>query len=217
MFIYLTTNLINGKKYVGRCAYNEKTSHRGRHYLGSGTFLKMAIAKYGKENFKREILERLPNDGTKHDLRECEYKWIKILDAPNDPSFYNISWNNGGFGKGDIMSEAQKKKISKVMKEKVYKNGLPPEWKKNVAKAAKGRIPWNKGKTFSPEEKKRIYGKRTPRKKYSNEQLREIREKHASGLAAYRIAEEFGCSHHTILKIVKFEGKYAIIEGGSHP
>ena len=50
-FIYITTNLINGKKYIGQ--------HKGDgtdNYLGSGDRLIIAIKKYGKCNFKREIL-----------------------------------------------------------------------------------------------------------------------------------------------------------------
>lgn len=48
--LYKTTNLINGKIYVG--------IHNGsnRHYLGSGKLLKLAIEKYGRKNFKRETL-----------------------------------------------------------------------------------------------------------------------------------------------------------------
>lgn len=48
--IYKTTNLINNKIYVG------KDSHNDSNYFGSGTILVKAIKKYGKENFKKEIL-----------------------------------------------------------------------------------------------------------------------------------------------------------------
>jgi len=51
-FIYKTTNLINNKIYVGK----HKTSANDG-YLGSGLILGYAVDKYGKENFKREILE----------------------------------------------------------------------------------------------------------------------------------------------------------------
>lgn len=57
-YIYLTTNLVNNSRYVGR-----KKSDRfpfinknGEVYLGSGMTLNKAINKYGKENFKVELL-----------------------------------------------------------------------------------------------------------------------------------------------------------------
>lgn len=55
--IYKTTNLINGKIYIG---YHKST---GKHdsYLGSGKVLKLAIKKYGAENFKKEILHTYPS------------------------------------------------------------------------------------------------------------------------------------------------------------
>ncbi len=45
-YIYLTTNLINKKKYVGQ----HKSSKFDERYKGSGKLIKKAFKKYGKEN-----------------------------------------------------------------------------------------------------------------------------------------------------------------------
>lgn len=50
--VYKTTNLVNGKYYFGV----HKTENPYDEYLGSGKYLKRAVAKYGKEKFRKEVL-----------------------------------------------------------------------------------------------------------------------------------------------------------------
>jgi len=54
--IYKTTNLTNGKIYIGY----HSTKDLNDTYLGSGKILNQAIKKYGLNNFKREILYVFP-------------------------------------------------------------------------------------------------------------------------------------------------------------
>ena len=56
-YIYRTTNLINRKYYIGM----HSTDDLNDEYVGSGTYLKRSINKYGKENFNFEIIEFLLN------------------------------------------------------------------------------------------------------------------------------------------------------------
>lgn len=114
-FIYITTNNINGKKYIGQKKYygNYET------YIGSGIALKNAINKYGKENFTREIIE---NCKTKEELDSREKFWIEYYNATESEDFYNItSGGDGGFGSGKNspwygkhLSDETKEKLSKI-------------------------------------------------------------------------------------------------------
>jgi len=59
--IYKTTNLINGKIYIGQHLVKNEIN-LDPWYLGSGTFLFKAIKKYGRDNFKREVLCKILNN-----------------------------------------------------------------------------------------------------------------------------------------------------------
>lgn len=81
MVIYKTTNLINGKIYVG------KDSKNNEYYLGGGKLLKEAIKKYGKKNFKKEIIDSASNI---EELNQKERYWINKLNSQNKAIGYNI-------------------------------------------------------------------------------------------------------------------------------
>lgn len=70
-FIYKTVNMINGKFYIGQ----HRTKYLKDGYLGSGNVLKRAIDKYGRENFKRIILEYC---SSAEELDENERIWQNV-------------------------------------------------------------------------------------------------------------------------------------------
>lgn len=93
--IYITTNLINGKKYIGQ--HLKSTTKKYDYYLGSGILLKQAIQKYGKENFKKEILCLCE---TQEEANEKEKEYILQYNAVEGSNFYNIAsggQDGGGF------------------------------------------------------------------------------------------------------------------------
>lgn len=92
-YIYLTTNLINNKKYIGQHKINSTTEKD--YYLGSGKLLQQAIKKYGKQNFKKEILEYCD---TKEEANLLEQKYIQIYNAVENNNYYNLAIGGDGGG-----------------------------------------------------------------------------------------------------------------------
>lgn len=53
-YVYKVTNLLNGKFYIGKRKHLKPEVDK---YMGSGKLIKLAIAKYGVENFSKEVLQ----------------------------------------------------------------------------------------------------------------------------------------------------------------
>lgn len=91
--IYLVTNLINGKKYIG---YTSLTViERFNRHITEANYLKekdqsifhQALLKYGRSNFKIENVYTF--DENLEDWRELEKKYIKLFNTIR-PNGYNI-------------------------------------------------------------------------------------------------------------------------------
>ena len=99
-YIYVVTNKVNGKQYVGQHHYDGEGIDCS--YKGSGKLIKQAYDKYGTNNFTIDVLEYCSDIS----LDELEIKWIQTLNTIS-PNGYNI--RSGGYG----MSEYDRKMISK--------------------------------------------------------------------------------------------------------
>lgn len=152
MYIYCITNLINGKKYVGQ---RKKTVEKSKSYYGSGVYIKRSIKKYGKDNFKKEILEVVDGDSILL-LSERERFWIKTLDTMH-PNGYNLT--EGG-DNGYSLSDEAKQKISKTHKGKI----ISEETRMKISKSQLGRVSSNKGIKLSDDVKLKISNKLKGRK-----------------------------------------------------
>jgi len=104
--IYQTTNLINNKIYIGL----HITEDINDKYLGSGIFLKKAIKKYGKENFKKEVLFVFDNqkDMIKKEIEIVNEKFILREDT------YNMT--KGGYGLSTLSETKRLETIEKIRK-----------------------------------------------------------------------------------------------------
>jgi GIY-YIG catalytic domain/NUMOD3 motif len=87
-FIYKTTNLLSGAYYIGM----HSTANLEDGYLGSGTRLRRAIRKHGKEYFQLEILEFVES---REKLVEREKELISE-ELLKDPSCINLKPGGSG-------------------------------------------------------------------------------------------------------------------------
>lgn len=97
MIIYLTSDIINNKKYIGKDRNNNPS------YLGGGVLLKKAIKTYGRNNFVKETLEICSSI---KQLKEREIYWLEYYDAANNPDFYNLTNKSYGSVNGPTKTES---------------------------------------------------------------------------------------------------------------
>ena len=130
MFIYKITNIINQKFYIGKTVcplYVRFSQHKhGALKKQENFYFYNAIRKYGIENFKIELIEKVDSSNK---LNEKEQYWIKKLN-PN----YNLS--KGGEGNfGYKFTKKQKEYLSKIRKGKKFSD----EHKKSLSIANTGK------------------------------------------------------------------------------
>lgn len=168
-YIYKTTNLLNGKIYVGQ----RKSKEFIKSYYGSGTLIRKSIEKYGKENFSVELIDFAMSAD---ELDEKEIWYIKKLKSKHTYGNYNLA--DGGF-------------LAR------YDFNNQPEWKKEETRKKLSLV--NKGRRRSAETRERISKVQKGRKQSEETRIKksistknslknndERREKHIKNLEKHR-------------------------------
>lgn len=154
--IYLLTNKINGKKYVGQTI--NKPELRWYFHIYAATRkvdspLARAIKKYGCHNFTAEVIHTCEQA----ELDKAEQRFIYDYDCMT-PAGYNLT--SGGTG-GRTVSLATRKKISKKLKGRTFSEETHAKFSAaQYARFAENPVVWkpesklklslrNKGKTPS--------------------------------------------------------------------
>ena len=85
--IYLWTNLINGKKYVGKSEdiASRKRGYRKEVNKGSDRYIIKALRKYGFENFSFEVIEEVEDN-----ILEREQYWMDFYQTLDKNKGYNV-------------------------------------------------------------------------------------------------------------------------------
>ena len=169
--IYIITNKINNKKYVGQTINPKKrwSAHKyeGIHYNYTNIALYNAMKKYGVENFEFKVIE---SNIDINEINDRETFWIKKINTYK-PNGYNLTFGGEGL-QGFKMSKESKDKLSKIAKERYDKlsdkekiafiNRLPKDGY-DLNRMNEGFKLWQE--TVSIEEKKAVYEKATVTKK----------------------------------------------------
>lgn len=125
-YIYKTTNILNGKIYIGQ----HKANSFDTTYYGSGKYLLNAIKYYGIKNFKCELVEWCE---TQSITNSRERYWINYHQSRNHKIGYNITEGGEGW-KGGHHSKQSKLKISKS------KTGVSPNREYIITDEIKNKI-----------------------------------------------------------------------------
>ena len=127
-YVYITTNIITGQQYVGDRSCKNILKDL---YLGSGTYLKNSIKKYGKENFSKRVINTFD---TRQEAYEAQEKYINEY-TTLVPCGYNISIK-GGYGIYESpLNKLTKQKISQSLKN----HSVSENTKQKISNAKKGK------------------------------------------------------------------------------
>ena len=122
--IYKTTNLINDKYYIGK----HQTENLNDGYMGSGAKLIKSIKKYGKENFKKEILYVFH---TEQDMNNKEKELVNE-ELVKDKNTYNIGV--GGEGGPHFLNKTHTKETKDKISLKIKDRPVSPETREKMSK-----------------------------------------------------------------------------------
>ena len=191
-YIYKTTNLINGKIYVGQ----HKAETFDKYYKGSGQMITRAFKKYGKSNFTCEVLATAE---TKEELNILETYWITKLSTMDNSVGYNLT--EGGEGTvGYVHTDEAKLKMSIAKKGK----SLSPEHCKAIGRASLGH-------TLSDEAKAKLRAASLGRKA-SEETKQKLRDAHKRNPRNFN--EEYRCKLSESRAEALATGRWSISEEG---
>lgn len=141
--IYLRTNIVNGKQYVGQTNDMKKRDYQwyNTDMVYAGTYITNARNKYGTENFKTKILKECE---TQEQLNFWEQYYIKKLNT-KVPNGYNLTDGGDGISGYHFSVESKKKmsdaKIGKYVGENSWNYGVKrsDEFKTALSERQKGK------------------------------------------------------------------------------
>lgn len=155
--IYKTTNLLNNKIYIGK----HQTENINDTYLGSGVALEKAIKRYGKHNFKKEILFVF---NTESEMNQKEKELVtESFIATNKTYNMGVGGEGGSHFKGKKHTPETKQKLSEISKGRKFSE----ETKRKISEANRKRVLSDETRQKLSEKAKLRFQNEEARKKHS--------------------------------------------------
>ena len=147
------TNLINGKRYVGKA--KDFNGRHKKHLRENEQLIDKKINEYGIENFKVEILIENVQDNDK--LNEYEKFFIKRKRSHvSYGTGYNKTWGGDGGDTLSGMTEEQRREYGRKMSESQKARYENEECRRKLSEAKKGEKNPMYGKPRSEETKRKL-------------------------------------------------------------
>lgn len=140
--IYIHTNLINNKVYIGKAIYppTHRWGQNGNGYKNCPRFWS-AILHYGWDNFSHDILEK---DLSKEEADNKEIFYIQQYNSTNLDKGYNLTQGGTGGNTHLAWSEKRKQDYSEKCKQENIRRISETDWAEKLSKSQKER--WKKEK-----------------------------------------------------------------------
>lgn len=206
-FVYKTINMINNKFYIDK----HKTTNKNDGYLGSGVLLKRAIEKYGRENFKREILCFCQNE---EELNATERQLVSDLIVEDTLSYNLIKGGTGGDARNFSRNISSKKLAEKAAATIKSRPDVLASRNRKIGNATRARYLTNpksfvgglsnkdKRKETDVGIQKQIESRRVRTNQIHAEWLENVKTGINNKLSVKQISSQFGMSISTVYRVL---------------
>jgi group I intron endonuclease len=170
-YLYKITNKLNNRYYIGVRRHYKKFDNS---YYGSGTAIKNAVAKYGRDNFFVEVLSYYP------DYESVLKAEKQILENHlSDPLCYNLkAGGRGGAHYGNTNAKNMTYKHSEEAKKAIGKSRIGKKWSpeliKKMSDNRKGLAAGEKNGMASEENRKKVGLSKIGRKGLFKDDMRKL-------------------------------------------
>ena len=209
-YIYIHTNLINNKKYIGITSFEPEQRWKNGNGYKHNVHFNNAIQKYGWDNFRHEIVLKNETFDYACKVERCLIKHYKS----NDPNFgYNLT-SGGEKSSGVIMSDESKRKMSNAQKKRFSNPENHPRYGVVLSEKTKEKISnGHKGLKVSQDTRKKMSNGKTGTKNGRAKKPVYCPELNELFWGAKAVEEKYGFNRSDIAAVCKGKHKHC----GKHP